>query len=162
MSKHLSLAPDNCVIYCPLCLPCIYSFMHQIFIAWLHCGRSKFECNMAPGHWELRTEMGRHINCSVQFSKGRTEGGAWSGKDFEKRVLTGQWWGLKEMVCLQSSFSKVLFIKVYWSQLNCWMHYYYSAIKLDHKNLPGFPFGLISCDWIALNKFNKSGFWVES
>lgn len=39
---------------------------------------------MAPGHWELRTEMGRHINCSVQFSEGRTEGATWSGKDSEK------------------------------------------------------------------------------
>lgn len=38
---------------------------------------------MAPGHWELRTEMGRHINCSVQFSEGRT--GTRSGKDSGKR-----------------------------------------------------------------------------
>lgn len=42
---------------------------------------------MAPGHWELRTEMGggTDIKCSVQFNMGRAEGGTWPGKDSEKR-----------------------------------------------------------------------------
>ena len=60
---------------------------------------------MAPGHWELRTEMGKtDINCSVQFNMGRAEGGTWPGKDSEKRGAYRIVRGLNEIVCLEHSF----------------------------------------------------------
>lgn len=116
---------------------------------------------MVPGHWELRIEMGEtDINCSAPFSEGRAEGGTWPAKDSEKRGGNRTGWELKEIMHLESSFYKVLFIKVGWSQYNGCMHYYDSGIKLDHKDLPCVPFGRFFSDWIAL-KLNKGGFWVE-
>lgn len=116
---------------------------------------------MAHGPWpqELRTETGKmDINCmpvTIQWDEGRKRN--LGGEEFWEEGADRTVWGLNEIMCLKRVKCS---IKVGWRQHNCCTHYYHCVIELDNRDLPCFPFGPF-CDWIALDTFNKSGFWVE-
>lgn len=134
-----------------VCLSCTYSFICQIFIGWLLCSRCKFHCNMVSGTRISELRWGRQI-LTVHHNP-ITRG---QGRILRRRTM----WRQNEKMYLESTFYSVKWLYKLSGAKTSTSFIIISVIKLDNRHLRRFQFGPF-CDWIVLDTFNKSGFWVD-